>query len=114
MPAFSEDQINEAKERVRRMHARAGSYLPREEPPQGHNNRQTAPPPGKEKASPAAPNPEEPASENEGDDNAVILMLLLLLLQTAYQLEGWPLCFGCLFCRFFLNAALDAVKSPTV
>ena len=34
--------------------------------------------------------------------------------QTAYQLEGWPLCFGCLFCRFFLNAALDAVKSPTV
>ena len=59
MPAFSEDQINEAKERVRRMHARAGSYLPREEPPQGHNDRQTAPPPGKEKASPAAPNPEE-------------------------------------------------------
>lgn len=52
MPAFSEDQINEAKERVRRMHARAGSYLPREEPPQGHNDRQTAPPPGKEKASP--------------------------------------------------------------
>ena len=51
------------------MHARAGSYLPREEPPQGHNDRQTAPPPGKEKASPAAPNPEEPASENEGDDN---------------------------------------------
>ena len=49
MPAFSEDQINEAKERVRRMHARAGSYLPREEPPQGHNDRQTAPPPGKEK-----------------------------------------------------------------
>lgn len=79
MPAFSEDQINEAKERVRRMHARAGSYLPREEPPQGHNDRQTAPPFGKEKASPAAPNPEEPASENEGDDNAVILMLLLLL-----------------------------------
>ena len=76
MPAFSEDQINEAKERVRRMHARAGSYLPREEPPQGHNDRQTAPSPGKEKASPAAPNP---ASENEGDDNAVILMLLLLL-----------------------------------
>ena len=71
MPAFSEDQINEAKERVRRMHARAGSYLPREEPPQGHNDRQTA--------SPATPNPEEPASENEGDDNAVILMLLLLL-----------------------------------
>ena len=70
MPAFSEDQINEAKERVRRMHARAGSYLPREEPPQGHNDRQTAPSPGKEKASP---------SENEGDDNAVILMLLLLL-----------------------------------
>ena len=79
MPAFSEDQINEAKERVRRMHARAASYLPREEPPQGHNDRQTAPSPGKEKASPAAPNPEEPASENEGDDNAVILMLLLLL-----------------------------------
>lgn len=79
MPAFSEDQINEAKERVRRMQARAGSYLPREEPPQGHNDRQTAPPSGKEKACPAAPNPEEPASENEGDDNAVILMLLLLL-----------------------------------
>ena len=52
MPAFSEDQINEAKERVRRMHARAGSYLPREEPPQGHNDRQTAPPSGKEKAFP--------------------------------------------------------------
>lgn len=55
MPAFSEDQINEAKERVRRMHARAGSYLPREEPPHEHNDRQSAPPPGKEKASTAAP-----------------------------------------------------------
>ena len=77
MPAFSEDQIYEAKERVRRMHARAGSYLPREEPPQGHNDRQTAPPPGKEKASPAAPNPEDQATENEGEDNAENLMLLL-------------------------------------
>lgn len=79
MPAFSEDQINEAKERVRRMHARAGSYLPREKPPQEVNDRQTAPPSGKEKVPPAAPNPEKPAPENEGDDNAIVLMLLLLL-----------------------------------
>ena len=57
MPAFSEDQINEAKERVRRMHARAGSYLPREEPPQEHNDRQTAPPPGKEKSIPGCAKP---------------------------------------------------------
>ncbi len=79
MPAFSEDQINEAKERVRRMHARAGSYLPREEPSQGHNDRQTPPPPAEEKPSQAVPNTEGSPPETVENDNAVILMLLLLL-----------------------------------
>ena len=79
MPAFSEDQINEAKERVRRMHARAGSYLPREEPPKGESNCPPTPPPAGEQSPPAAQEAGEPTTETREDDNAVILMLLLLL-----------------------------------
>lgn len=76
MPAFSEDQINEAKERVRRMHARAGAYLPREEGPQ-----EKAPPPGSDKQQKQAPPPPSPPADAEADqeDTAVILMLILLL-----------------------------------
>ncbi len=79
MPAFSEDQINEAKERVRRMHARAGSYLSREEPLQGENNCPTATPSTEKKAPPSVPDAEENTPESAGEDNAVVLMLLLLL-----------------------------------
>ena len=75
MPAFSEDQINEAKERVRRMHARAGAYLPRE-----------AAPPEKEPKRPQPQAPPPAPTGNTGDaesatqdDTAVILTLILLL-----------------------------------
>lgn len=77
MPAFSEDQINEAKERVRRMHARAGAYLPKEPKPDRETQQPKQVSSGREKQ--AAEQAE--ATDTVANDNAVVLILILLLSQ---------------------------------
>lgn len=78
MAAFSESEIHEAKERVRRMKQRASAYIDAEEKEEKNGFPPKPEPPPAQKPETKA-NEQEREQEQEQEQSFIILMLILLL-----------------------------------